>query len=125
MLGIGTVLSWTAWVLVLTTLDPFTNPVVGPMLFYVSVWLAVIGTMTFLGFYVRHWFEKTGLPFQQIAVALRQAALLSSGFITLMLLQRAHLLNPWTFMLVVLLVVGVELFFLAGQAQRTMHTPAT
>lgn len=126
ILAIGTILSWTALIVVVTTLDPFTNPVVAPMLFFVSLWLAMIGTMTLIGFFVRHWFEKTGVPFQQTAIALRQAALISTGLAVLLFLQRAQFLNGWTFILVILLIAGVELFFLAGHTQRSAnHNPVS
>jgi hypothetical protein len=126
ILAVGTMLSWLAWVMALITLDPFSNPVVGPMLFYASAWLAIIGTMTLLGFFIRHWLEKTGLPFHQVATSLRQGTLLSSGLILLLMLQRTQYLNVWTFILVMLLVVGTEIFFLAGQTPRGVnHNPAS
>src|SRR5262249_28515660 len=97
MLGVGTALSAGAWVVVLVTVDPLANGAIGPTLFYLSGWLATVGFMTMAGFFVRYWLEKEKVPFEQIAVALRQAVLLGTGLVLTLILQHARLLNAWSF----------------------------
>jgi hypothetical protein len=87
-------------------------------LFFFSLWLALIGTGTVIGFLVRHWFEREAVPFRQMSVAARQALNLSTTAGILLALQGGRLLNIWTGVLVILLAIGTEAFFIAGQARH-------
>lgn len=120
-LGVGSVLSWTAWILVLTTLDPFSGGVIVLTLFYGSGALALLGTLTLGGFFLRYWLEKEKIPFQQIAVALRQATTVTAATMIGLILQASRLLTGWTLAILIVVTILVELFFLAGQNrhQRT------
>ncbi len=120
-LGVGSVLSWTAWILVLTTLDPFSGGFIVIALFYASGALALLGTLTLGGFFLRYWLEKEKIPFQQIAVALRQATTLTAAIMIGLLLQASRLLSGWTLAILIVFTILIELFFLAGhnRHQRT------
>lgn len=121
-LGIGSALSWTAWILVLTTLDPFRGGLIVIILFYGSGALALLGTLTLGGFWLRYWLEKEKIPFQQIGIALRQATTITAAVIIGLLLQASRLLSGWTLAILIVLVIVVELFFLAGQSKRPSHS---
>ena len=125
ILGVGTLLSAGAWIMVLMTLDPLANGAIAPLLFYGSAWLATVGFMTMLGFFVRYWLEKEKVPFEQIAVSVRQAVLLASGLIFTLVFQHARLLNGWSFGLLILIIAAVEFFFLAGRAGRSRRATGT
>jgi len=122
ILGAGTVLSWTAWVLVLVTLDPIGGGSVALMLFYGSFFLALFGTATIFGFFLRYWLEKETVLFRQIAIALRHGTIVACGASLALLLQGQRLLNIWSALALVALAVVVELFFLAGQTKRPVVT---
>jgi hypothetical protein len=124
ILALGTLVSWVAWVIVLTSLDPLSNAFIAPALFYLSGWLALVGTLTIAGFYLRHWFERANPAFVQIATSLRQAAVVSTSAVVLFMLQRVRALNIWTFVLVIAVMLGIEFFYWAGQSQRQpQHQP--
>ncbi len=118
ILIIGTALSWTAWALVLTTLDPTTGGAMSLMLFYGSFFLALFGTATIVGFFLRYWLERETVLFRQIAVALRHGTLVSVGSTLALLLQSHRLLNLWSIIALVALAIVTELFFLDGQTRR-------
>lgn len=118
ILGAGTMLSWTAWVLVLLTLDPVSGGSVTLMLFYGSFFLALFGTATIAGFFLRYWLEKETVLFRQIAIALRHGTIVACGSSLALLLQGQRLLNIWSVVALVALAIVVELFFLAGQTKR-------
>jgi Na+/melibiose symporter-like transporter len=120
-LGIGTDLSWAAWGLVLYLLDPQTGGFAALSLFYSSFFLAGVGTLTIVGFFLRYWLEKEKLPFNQIRVALRQGLLIVGGLIIALMLQSQRLLNLWTMIVLLLLMGVIEVFFLAGQARHDHH----
>lgn len=117
-LGVGSILSWTAWILVYTTLDPFSGGLIVIALFYVSGALALLGTLTLGGFFLRYWLEKEKIPFQQIGVAMRQATTLTLAIIIGLVLQAARLLSGWTLAILIIFTILTELFFIAGQSRR-------
>jgi hypothetical protein len=121
ILSIGTILSWLTWTVVIVSLDPYTGGGLALLLFYVSSWLAALGTITIIGFFLRAWWEKESVYFRQVATALRQGALISTGATIALLLQGARWLNIWSGISLVLLVLVTEMFFLAGQARRPVH----
>ncbi len=122
ILGLGTALSWTAWILVLTMLDPQTGGLAAIGLFYLSWWLALLGTVTIIGFFMRYWLEKEKVMFRQLSVALRQALLLSGGATVALMLQSRRLLSVWTMLSLIVLLFVAESFFLAGQADRSRQS---
>lgn len=119
ILGVGTLCSWSAWVIVLITLDPTNGGLVALLLFYGSFWLATFGTIALIGFFIRYWFEREPVLFRQIGIALRHGLLFSSGSVIALLLQSRRLLNLWSGVALVLFVIVIELFSLAGQSRRT------
>lgn len=118
ILAFGTALSWAAWALVLLTIDPFTGGVMAHGLFYGSFFLALVGTVTLVGFFGRYWLEKETVLFRQVGVALRQAVNLAAGATAALALQSARMLHLWTILLLILFMAVVEAFFLAGQSRR-------
>lgn len=126
ILGLGTLLSWSAWVLVIMTIDPFANGAFAVSLFAVSFWLAMVGTLTLIGFFVRYWLEKHNVPFRQLGVAFRQSILMTSAATVALLLQAERLFQWWVGFILVLLIMTIEFFFLSGDARRpqgTIHEP--
>jgi len=119
MLSVGTLLSWLAWVMVLTNMNPAANGVAAVALFYLSLILALTGTVTMIGFFLRYWLEKEKLPFRQITISFRQATFLSVGVGLALLLQSGRLLHWWSIMMLVLVVCILEIFFLLNQSRRT------
>ena len=119
MLSVGTLLSWVAWVMVLTNMNPTANGLAAVSLFYLSLILALTGTVTMIGFFLRYWLEKEKLPFRQIAISFRQATLLSIGVGLALLLQSGRLLRWWSILMLVLVVGILEIFFLLNQSRRT------
>lgn len=122
ILGVGTALSWTAWVLVLMTLDPVSGGSVALMLFHGSFFLALFGSATIIGFFLRYWLEKETVLFRQITIAVRHATIVASGASIALLLQGQRLLNLWSILALAGLAIVIELFFLAGQTRRPTVT---
>lgn len=124
ILGIGTLISWSAWALVLAMMSPKDDGLMAFLLFYGSFWLAMFGTATLGGFFLRYWLEKDHVLFRQISVAFRHGTIVSSGITLALLFQSRRLLNIWAIIAILALAVVIELFFLSGQTKRPAgHTP--
>jgi Na+/melibiose symporter-like transporter len=122
VLGIGTLMSWGSWWLVVSMMSPTTDGGVALLLFYSSFWLAMFGTATLIGFFIRYWLEKDHVLFRQIGIAFRHGTIVSSGVTLALLLQSRRLLNIWAIVALLALAVVIELFFLAGQTVRPATT---
>lgn len=117
LLSLGTAVSWATWILVIFTLDPFSGGIPAHALFYGSFFLALGGTATIVGFFLRYWLEKEKILFHQIALAIRQGIEVALAAVIALILQSDRLLNVWTFIMLFVLTSIIEAFFLAGQAR--------
>ena len=71
LMGILTLICWLAWVVVLFFINPEKTGLIGFVLFYFSLFLAVLGTASVLGFVVRARLNKSPV-FKQVELAFRQ-----------------------------------------------------
>ena len=107
----ATVLSWAAFVLIIFNVNPYSTSRWILFLFFLCLFLALVGTITLIGFYLRFWFSKKEIGFAHIGPSIRQAILLSLCVITLLALQILRLVNIWTGILLVLAILSLEFFF--------------
>ena len=129
MLGvsIASLFSWSAWGLVLTKLSPCvkwlsntvcsgSNPKV-IVAFYATLFLALTGTFTVIGFYVRVYLKRNQLYYQNINVAFRQGILLALAVCGLLALQSVRVLTWWDSLILILILLIIEFSFLS-RAQK-------
>lgn len=116
MLLIGTLLCWGAWVVVLWAIDPFVSGVVGFASFYATLFLAVLGTCTLLGFLFRRTFRKNQIAFRQIAVSIREGLFFAIIFVGALSLLAAKLLTWWVLLFLVAGFTILEFFFHTREA---------
>ena len=89
------------------------------LVFYISLFLALVGTFSVLGFVMRvillkkHFFLS-----RQVAVSFRQALLLSLLITAALVLQSRSLLTWWTALLVVAALTLLEFFFITAKIKR-------
>lgn len=112
----GTIASWLAWVLVLFTIDPFVSGSVGLAGFSFTLFLALLGTFSLLGFLFRRTFSRTTIAFRQIGVSLRQGMLFSLIVVGVLLLRGTGLYTWWIVVFFVAGVTVLEFFFLTREA---------
>ena len=98
LFGIGTLLSWGAWVLILTTVPPRANALWGELFFFGSLFLALTGTLTILGLLGRIR-TSAALPSAHVSAAFRQAVLIATAAVGALLLQRFQSLRWWNILL--------------------------
>jgi len=108
---ICTLACWGVWVLSIFLISPQSAGTLGFILFYFSLWLAILGTASIVGFVIRARLGKTPI-FAQVGIAFRQGVWLAGIVVFLLLLQGFHLLRWWNLALFILLIGIIELFIL-------------
>ncbi len=105
------VISWIAWILVVTKMSPYES--MGPSLtfFFVTLFIALTTTLTAIGFYFRLWVFKNEIFYKHINVSLRQGVFLSLVAVFSLVFQMIKVLTWWSGMLLVAVAVLLEFYF--------------
>ncbi len=112
-IAISTALCWLAWVLTLLNLDPKNTGAWGLVSFFGSLFFALVGSLTIIGFYLRLWFSSNEYYYENITVSFRQALLVTFAFVGLLGLQALKILNIFDGILFVISILLLEFYFLA------------
>lgn len=118
VMGIGTAAAWLAFAVVVVSIDPVRAGWLGLAFFYLTLGLSAIGTLSIGGAAVRVRVHPGDMPSRQVAMAFRQAVLLSVLLIVSLVLLSAGFFRFWTAILLVLAFATVELAFLSSQRHR-------
>ncbi|MDD4352151.1 MAG: hypothetical protein PHU71_04180 [Candidatus Gracilibacteria bacterium] len=130
MLGIAiaNIFSWSAFALVVTKLSPcvkwLNNTVCSAgntkalIAFYATLFLALTGLLAIIGFYLRVYWKKNELYYENVNIAFRQGILVSLAICGLLALQSFRVLTWWDSLILVLLLLITEFSFLKRNAQK-------
>jgi hypothetical protein len=111
---IGTALSWAAVIMIVTMIDPTGSRWPVFLVFYVSLFLAVGGTFSVIGFLSRVAVLGQRLHLsRQVAVSFRQAVMVAVMTIALLLLQSKTMLTWWNAALIIGTLTLFESFFIS------------
>ncbi len=116
-MSLATAIAWAAWAMVLVLVSPEEVGMGGVLLFFVSLFLALIGTFSLVGLALRFLLLKKEMVYYQVVNSFRQAALLAILIDLSLVLQSFGLLTWWNFLLFVVGLGILELFFLQDQTQ--------
>ena len=111
LMTILTIVCWLSWALTLALVNPQQSSLVGFILFYFSLFLALLGTMSVLGFLIRVWLKKKPI-FKQVEIAFRQGVWLGLLIPMIFMLKGLNLLRWWNILFLILFFIFLELFFL-------------
>ncbi|MBL7053621.1 hypothetical protein ISS06_00250 [Patescibacteria group bacterium] len=109
-----TIICWALCLLVLVFINPWKTGLNGYVLFYASLFLAIIGTLALLGFVIRAKIGKKKPVFKQVEVSFRQAIWTSFLIIGVLILLSLRILRWWNFLFMILFFIALELFFLTS-----------
>lgn len=113
-----TAVCWGIFFFVAGIIDPATTNWLGFLLFYVSLFTALSGLITLIGFLIRSVALKKELAFNLVKVAFRQSFLFSLFFIFALFLK-AHYLFNWVNLFLLILVFSIlELFLISYKKSR-------
>ncbi len=116
LMGLLTLICWLAWIFVLFFINPDETGLIGFILFYFSLFLAILGSVAIIGFVIRARLKK-GPVFKQVENAFRQGIWLSIFLIGILLLKSLGLLEWWNGLVLFFFLVFLEFFFLSSRKQ--------
>jgi len=117
LMSILTIICWLFWVFVIFFVNPEETGLIGFILFYFSLFLAMVGTTTIIGFIIRTRFIKKEPVFKRVETSFRQGIWLSLLVVGLFLLQNLGVLRWWNGLFLFLFLMFLEFFFLSSRKQ--------
>lgn len=112
----ATLISWFAWALVLMNTNPFEATFLIYLIFYASLFVSLVGTVSTVGLAIQIWFFKQDAPqFRQVKKTFRQGVFLATLLIVALFLESQRLLTWWNILLLILAFTFFELFFVTNK----------
>lgn len=110
----GTALAWTAVYLIVTSVDPFKAPLAVFVVFYASLFLALTGAFSVIGFILRIALLRQQLVVSRhVAISFRQSLLLAALVSFALYLNSKELLTWWNALIIVAALTVLEFFFIS------------
>jgi hypothetical protein len=106
-----TTVCWTAWIIVLFMINPLVTNWIGFVMFYSSLFLALVGTAALTGFIIRFIALKQELAWRLVKEAFRQSFLFSMLIVISLILLSKDLFS-WLNLLFLILGLSILEFFL-------------
>jgi hypothetical protein len=121
-MSLATLVCWLVWFLVVFIYNPNAAGLVGFMLFYSSLFLAVLGTFSIIGFLIRSKIIKNDdVVFRHIKRTFRQGFFFSLFIITNLVLAQFRLLTWWNFILLLTLYIFLEGLIFTSRKYQNRH----
>ena len=116
MLGIlfSTIFGWAAWTVVFLRLSPYgTEKYLALSLFYVSLFFALAGTLSLIGYYLRVYLHRNEIYYSHISTSLRQGVFLSLFLCVCLVFLDYKVFTWWNAGLLFLAIALLEVYFLS------------
>lgn len=114
-MGIASVAAWAAWIVVINAVDPVKTGLLGFILFYLTLAIALIGTLSLLGAGIRSWSQPNEHPSRHTLRSFRQSIILSGLILSVLMMLAQDVLRWWSLLLGVFIAGMIELIILSIQ----------
>ncbi|MFH0854599.1 MAG: hypothetical protein V1891_03850 [bacterium] len=104
---IGALICWAMFLLVIFNIDP-ANGFISLLLFYSSLTMALIGSLSIIGTIIRIFVLKKQIIFKEVKNSLRQSFLFSFFIIIILILQSKSILAWWNALFLVIVFAAFE-----------------
>jgi len=118
VMSILTAFCWGIFFFVASLVDPTATNWLGFVLFYLALFISLIGTTALVGFILRFIALKKELAFNLVKVAFRQSFLFSLFVIIILILKSQSLFNWLNLLLLMVIFTILELFLISYQKSR-------
>lgn len=112
----GTLICWAAFGIILYTTNPFEAGTVAFIFFYISMILALTGSLTLAGLFTRVFIlKRDDFVARRVMASFRQGIFLAVAFSAGLLLMSKGLITWWNITLFVLGISLLEFFFISSK----------
>jgi hypothetical protein len=115
---VGTILAWGAFGGVTANTSPDSAGPVGFALFFVTLYVALVGTFALIGLVLRKLLMRSELPTKQVWISFRQSFSFALLIVVALFLQSKSLLYWWNVLFLVIALTFVEVAVLLLQKNR-------
>ena len=112
-MSIATSFAFMGWIFVLLYIDPGSSGYVGVALFYLTLFLTLLGFFTLMSFALKRWIANNEVIFAYVSSSFRQGFWLAMIIVGLLVMQGARILNWWDALLFVGAISLMELYFIS------------
>lgn len=120
-MALGTAICWVAWGMVLVNIDPFTADTVAFVIFYASLYFALVGTISLISTPLRQIISRGALPtYRYVERGFRDGAVLSFLLVVMLFLQIKGWLSPLTATTFLLAAAFIIAFRYTAQPKPTI-----
>jgi len=113
----ATIICWIIWWLVIFQIDPTNSGIFGFILFYLSLFFALLGTLFLITFSFRRAFNKMDMEYKIVGASFRQSFVFALVPVIVLFLQGHGLLTWWNIILLIIALGALEFFFLSYKRQ--------
>ncbi len=117
-MAIITLVDWGAWLYIVETVNPNETTIVGIGIFFLTLFLGMVGVVSLLESVVRVWLLKREVIIREVAIAFRHGVLLSLVAIGSVILVKQQLFQWWTLLLLIIVASLIEYVSLLVQVRR-------
>lgn len=116
--ALATAMCWTIFLFVASVVNPELTNWLGFLLFYLSLFMAVSGTASLIGFLIRFVALRHELAFYAVKVAYRQSFLFALFIIAILILLSQSLFTWLNLLMLVAVFVIAEMVMIHSQKTR-------
>ncbi len=117
-----TLLLWAGFFWTVYAINPLQTNWIGHVLFYFTLFLALLGTFSLIGIFLRRkWVHEQAL-YRLVTLAVRQSVAMSIFFLITLFLQGQRLLRWWILLGLFAVVFGLEMTQLLRERRLSTHT---
>jgi len=113
IMGAATIIAWVGFFTIIFNFDPQEANWIIFILFYLSLFLAVSGTLSIIGFFARILLlRKRSILRYLVAESFRQATIVAAALVVTLILQSVRILTWWNMALLILAAAALEFLIL-------------
>lgn len=113
IMGVATIIAWVGFFTIIFNFDPQEANWIIFVLFYLSLFLAVSGTLSIIGFFARILLlRKRSILRYLVAESFRQATIVAAALVVTLILQSVRILTWWNMALLILATAALEFLIL-------------
>jgi len=118
LMTICTLVCWAGWLLVLFFINPETTSSLGFILFYLSLFFALVGSLAIISYLFRLLFRRIYSKSETVQISFRQAVFWGVAVVGALFLQAQGLMTWLNVLLLVMLITIIEFLIVSFKKEQ-------